>query len=228
MSGRTFDLGRVINDAKQVIVNPQRFYRTMPSTGGYADPALFVLVTGAISGVILFIINLLGLGTVNPMGSSGLLMLIIVPVGSLIASFVAAGILFLIWRLMGSNKNYQLAYRCVAYSMAIAPVMALLSIIPYIGNIVRAIWSCGLLYLASVEVHGLKAQTAKIVFGILAAISVVMMVKAESVNRNIADAAENFDKRLEDMSPEEANKAVGKFLQGLEKAAREAEQASKN
>ena len=38
-----FDFGTVIDDAKKVITDPIAFYRSMPTTGGYANPLIFAI-----------------------------------------------------------------------------------------------------------------------------------------------------------------------------------------
>jgi len=136
---------------------------------------------------------------------------------------------------MGSEKDYEIAYRCMAYSTAMLPVLVILSIIPYLSPIVRAIWTALLMIIASIEVHSLKALTAKIVFGIIGAISLFFGVSSEYAARNIQDMLnntasniensdffknlENLD-NLEDMTPEEAGEKVGEFLKGLEEGSK--------
>jgi len=111
----------------------------------------------------------------------------------------------------------------------------ILSIIPYLSPIVRAIWTALLMIIASIEVHSLKALTAKIVFGIIGAISLFFGVSSEYAARNIQDMLnntasniensdffknlENLD-NLEDMTPEEAGEKVGEFLKGLEEGSK--------
>lgn len=226
-----FNLATVIEDAKQVITNPAGFYREMPTTGGYANPLIFVVVMAAITGLIISLTTLIGLGNAMVAGGMAVASIIVFPIFAVIGSFIGAAIVFVIWKLMGSEKNYETAYRCIAYSMAIGPIIAIISIIPYLGTIVKSLWSAFLMYTASVEVHKLKAATAKIVFGVLAGLSVLIGVSSENAARNMqnmfdnaysdyseADIPEAFKnlENLENMTPEEAGKAAGEFLKGLE------------
>jgi len=161
-----FNLGTVIDTAKAVITSPVSFYKSMATGGGLAEPVIFVVVMAVLTAIVAMVYGILGLG----MGgvAIGIGAIIFIPIFSVIGSFIGAAILFVIWKLMGSDKNYETAYRCVAYAFAIVPVMAIISFIPYIAGIIQKIWSAFLMYVASTEVHKIKAQTAKIVFGILA------------------------------------------------------------
>jgi len=231
MSDSTFNLGTVIDDAKKVITNPVDFYRNMPTEGGYADPLIFVAVMGAVTGLLTTIFSLVGLGVPGGMiGGFALMAIIMIPIAFVIGSFIGAAIIFVVWKLMGSDKDYETAYRCTAYSFAISPVMAIISIIPYLAGIIKTLWGFFLLYVASIEVHQIKAQTAKIVFGVLTAIFVFVGFGAERSARNIAHWGDRAEKamsnanvpemfkdleNMEDMTPEEAGKQVGEFMKGL-------------
>ena len=238
MSENSFSLGTVVEDAKKVITNPADFYRQMPTTGGYADPLIFVVVMAAATGLLMSVLSLIGLGGGNAMMAGGMALaaVFVFPIFAVIGSFIGAAVIFVIWKLMGSEKNYEVAYRCAAYTAAILPIVTLLSIIPYIGTIIRTLWGSFLLYVASTEVHQLKEQTAKIVFGILAAIGVLFGISGEHASRNMQASFDRATeglpramKDLENMSAEETGEAVGDFLKGLEKAAREAkEEAEKD
>lgn len=226
-----FSLATVIEDAKKIITNPTGFYREMPTEGGYANPLIFVIVMGAITGIVISLTTLIGFGNALVAGGMALASIIVFPIFAVIGCFIGAAFVFVIWKLMGSEKNYEVAYRCVAYTMAIGPIIAIFSIIPYLGTIVKSLWSPFLLYIASTEVHNLKATSAKIVFGVLAVIGVMFGVNSEKAARNmqnvledtyseysqgeLPEAFKNLE-NIENMTPEEVGKAAGEFLKGLE------------
>ncbi|GHA19097.1 hypothetical protein GCM10008090_31090 [Arenicella chitinivorans] len=243
-----FDINSVIADAKKIITDPVGFYRNMPQTGGFVDPILFVVCMGLVTAVIGFVLNIIGLAKFNTMmgGAIGFGMLIGLPIMFVIGSFIGAAILFVIWKLMGSQKNYEVAYRATAYTTALAPIASALSIIPYVAGIVKTLWSCFLLYTASVEVHELKAQTAKIVFGIFAALGVISNVGSEHTVRKYSSMAKKWSseikhearegsiahslselENIEDMTPEEAGKQFGEFIKGMEKFSKGMEESIK-
>jgi len=241
MSDNTFNLGTVIDDAKKVITNPIEFYRNMPTEGGLSNPLIFVAVIGAITGLIISVYSIIGIGANNGMFAGGIAIgaIIVFPIMAVIGSFIGAAVIFVVWKLMGSDKTYEVAYRCTAYSFAIAPIVLLISFIPYIAGIIKTLWSCYLFYIASIEVHKLKAQTAKVVFGVFAVIGALMGVGSEHAARNFTNTFERAMsdsnipevfkdiENLEDMSPEEVGEKMGEFMKGLNKVLEEAEREAK-
>lgn len=220
-----FDLSKVINDALAVIRQPVEYYRSMPKSGGFAEPLIFVVVMAVAAAIIFSVFSLFGGGR---FAAAGIASLIFIPVMMLIWSFISAGIMFIIWKLMGSTENYETAYRCVASATAIFPITAVLSLIPYIGSIIGVVWGMYLMVIASVEVHGRERQTALIVFGILGFIAVIMNIGSEKAARQMEKHMGQFEEQMGktmeemgDMSPEEAGRAFGEFMKGLEKAAKE-------
>ncbi|MAT93057.1 MAG: hypothetical protein CME59_10695 [Halioglobus sp.] len=233
-----FDLGTVIAQATQVITDPGGFYRGMAKGGGYSEPLIFALVMGVVSGLVFGVLSIIGL---TGAGAAGLGAVIFMPIGLLIGSFIGAAILFVIWKLMGSPENYETAYRCVAYSTGILPVVTIIGIIPYLGTVVRVIWGIWLMIIASTEVHGRSQQTAMIVFGVLGLLGLFSGLSGEHASRNVQEAVERNAAELEqrmqslenlgvnkdgEIDPEKMGRAMGEFFKGMEEAAREAEQAA--
>lgn len=229
-----FDLGIVIQQAKQVISDPTGFYKSMQTTGGLAEPAIFVAVMGFAAGVIGAILSLLGGGL------GGIAGILIMPIAAVIGSFVAALIMFVIWKLMGSDRDYETAYRCLSASTALYPVAVLLSIIPYLGAMLAAAWGMYLMYIASLHIHKIKEETARLVIGILALLSVVSQCSAQSAARQaevraaeVEEAAESMSdayagalgelENIEDMTPEEAGRKFGEFVKGMSEGMEEFE-----
>ena len=230
---------RILDDARAVITKPADFYRNMPKSGGFGDPLVFVVVMGAITGVIVAIMSLVGLGGAAGMGIAGgvgLIAIITMPIFAIIGSFIGAAIMFVIWRLMGSEQSFETGYRCVAYASAIYPITTLLALVPYVGSLLGLAWMFYLMYVASIEVHGIAARTAMIVLGIIVGLLALLNIATERASRDMQANMEQFGKSFgdaigqvqtdtQDMTPEEAGRAFGEFLKGLEQAGREAEQA---
>lgn len=220
-----FDISKVLDDAVSVITNPTDFYRNMKREGGFAEPIIFLVVMAAVMGVIMTVFSLFGGGRIGAM-AVGFGAIIFMPIMALIMSFIAAGIMFVVWKLMGSNESFETAYRCIAYASAIYPIVAIVSLIPYIGTIIGVAWGTFLLFTASVEVHQLARKTAMIVIGILGFIILIMNVSGEIGSRHLESRMEQMGSSLEgmeDMTPEEAGKAVGEFLKGFEQGAGKSE-----
>ncbi len=217
-----FDLSVIVETAKRVITNPTEFYQSMAPNGGYGNPVVFVVVMGVAGGLIGSIWALMGAGPAAGI-ASGVATVVLLPIFLVIGSFIGGLVLFVIWKLMGSTYGYETAYRCVAFSMAILPVVAIANLIPYLGQILQTAWACWLLSIASIHVHKISEGTAKIVFGVLAFVLLISSVSAEYQARKLQKFAENFQEKLsaanplsEDMDATEMGKVATGFLTGLQ------------
>jgi hypothetical protein len=224
----SFDLGVLIDVARQVITKPADFYRGMDKSGGFQKPLIFVLVMAVAMALLTTVLSFAGLGQVGAM-AVGITTLIVMPIAAIIGSFIGAAIMFVIWKLMGSDEDYETAYRCVAYAAAIFPITSVIGIVPYIGSIVSIVWWMYLMTIASTLVHARREQTAFAVFGILGAILVMTNISGERQARRMQAEFEGMSETLgesfggalegmEDMSPEERGQAMGEFLRGLQEA----------
>lgn len=211
------DFSAIPNQTIKVITNPVGFYRDMPKGGGFIEPLIFLVVMAAIAGVLTAVLSLVGFGMTGMM-FVGFAAIIIVPIVAVIGSFIGAAIVYIIWLIMGSKESYETAYRCIAYASAIYPIAAIFGIIPYLGAIVGTAWGFYLVIVASIQVHKIKANLAYIVFGIIGALLIIMQVSSEYAARNFQSSMERFGGNMENMSPEEAGKAFGQFLKGLEQS----------
>jgi hypothetical protein len=218
----------IIDTAKQVIMDPVGFYRGMAKGGGFSDPLVFAVVLGVVTGIVQAIIGLVHLGpavsAVMALGS-----IIVMPIMVLIFGFVGAAIVFVIWKVMGSNESYETAYRCGAYASAISPITAVASLIPFVGSLVGLAWMTYLLVMASIEVHKIPAKKAWMVFGIIAAIFALMSLGAQAGARKAQRGMADFQKEMgmtpgKEMTPEEAGKAAATFMKAMqEQAAKQAQ-----
>lgn len=215
-------LSGVPGKMRAVLLSPAAFYREMPRTGGFVEPLVFAVVTGTLAAVVMVVMGMLGLGA-GSMLPLGFMAMILAPFLVAIGSFIGAGVIFVIWKLMGSSENYETAYRCVTSAYACAPVAALVAGIPYLGSLVQIAWPMALLAVASIEVHGREPRLAWGVFGALALLGAFSSLSAEYTARHLGDSLEGWSQRMEekygnpdDMTPEQAGKAVGEFLKGLQ------------
>jgi len=213
----------ILEKARTVLTAPGEFYRQMPKSGGFLEPMLFLIVMAIVGAIIFVTLGFLGLGSFSAMGV-GIGAMLFMPVMAVIGSFIGGGIMFVIWKLMGTQEPFEVAYRCVAYASAIYPVTALIGLVPYLGSVVGIAWGMYLMFIATKEVHQLNEKTASMVFGIIGLILIVSNISSEMAARRMAT---NFEKmvpameNIQNMEPEEAGKMVGEFLKGLEKAQKE-------
>ena len=221
----------IIDTAKQVIVNPAGFYRGMAKSGGFGAPLTFAVVLGVVTGLVQAVLGIVHLGPAVSVAMA-LGSIVIMPIMVLIFGFVGAAIVFVVWKLMGSNESYETAYRCGAYASAISPITAVASLIPGVGSLVGLGWMTYLLVMASIEVHKIPAKKAWLVFGIIAGIFALMTLGAQAGARKAQRSMAEFQKEIgatagKEMTPEEAGKAAATFLKAMQdQAAKQAQDSS--
>jgi hypothetical protein len=219
----------ILDSAIKVISNPAEFFRNMAKSGGFVDPLIFMVVMGVIGGVVRAILGVIHLGMAGSTAAA-LASVILVPVFALIFGFVGAAILFVIWKLMGSNESYETAYRCGAYASAISPITAVLGVIPFAGALIGLVWMLYLLVTASVEVHKIAAKTAWMVFGIIAAIlaltSTCSQIAARRMQRQAGAWEKEFGKSFKETTPEEASQAAAAMAKAMQEEMAKARKAA--
>lgn len=219
----------ILNAAIAVITKPAEFFRGMAKSGGFGEPLVFLVVMGVIGGVIRALLGVFHFGVVGST-LAAVASIIVVPIAVLIFGFIVAAILFVIWKLMGSNESYETAYRCAAYSAAISPITAVLDIIPFAGSLIGLAWGLFLLVNASVEVHKIAAKTAWMVFGIITAIMALMSTCGQLTARRIQKMGigEAYGTPGQEMTAEEAGKAAAAAMKAFqEESAKQAQEAKK-
>jgi type VI protein secretion system component VasK len=121
------------------------------------------------------------------------------PIAVAILSFIGAAIIFVIWKLIGSQENYETSYRCIAYLMALMPITAILSVIPYAGGIINMAIFIYYIVIASTQVHNIPSQKAWLVFGIIGIVLALFILRGEYTARNVSSQAEQWKKTSQEM-----------------------------
>jgi len=201
-----------------VIKDPVQFFRTMPRTGGFADPLIFVVAMSVASSLVAVPFWLLGVGPFAAFPGI-LFSFVVAPLMTALFSFVGAGVLFVLWRTLGSRESYEASYRCAAYMSALSPLAVPLSLLPYFGELIMVAWGFFLVVAASEQVHGIARQKARLVFGALAVVFALLAIGSQRAARSVqvrAGAVRDQLDKFEEMTPEEAGKAVGDLLKSLQ------------
>ncbi len=214
MEIKEIDFAVIPQKALSILTKPVDFFKTMHKTGGFLEPLIFALIMGIIAGILHAIISLVGLGYYSRGLMDSLGMIIIIPVAVIVGSFIGAAIMYVIWKLLGSQENYEVSYRCVAYIMVLAPIAAILGLIPYAGAILNAALGLIFIVLASIYVHSIPAKKALLVFGIIFAVILLIQLRAEYKMRNFANSADEVRKKMEELNRQ--------YKQQLEKQLEEA------
>jgi hypothetical protein len=214
MDSKGIDFAAIPGTAIRVLTSPAAFFREMPKKGGFVEPLVFMVAMGVAGGIIQAAVALLHLRAAAAAGM-GLSAIVAVPVMVAVFGFVGAAILFGIWKVMGSQEDYEAAYRCCAYLAAVSPVTILLGVVPYAGGALGLALMTYYLVIASVEVHKLPSQKSWMVFGIIGAFLALMGLSAEIAARRAAarmqESAKAWQQQGEAMQKgaEELQKALG-------------------
>ncbi len=229
MEAKAIDFAAILRTARKVITDPATFFREMPKSGGFVEPLVFMVVMGLASGILSGLLHALGslLGIhLYPGAAMGAISLVLLPVyfaiGSAIFGFVIAGVLFVIWKAMGSKESYETAYRCTAYLSAVSPITTVLGAIPYVGGALGLVVMLYYLVTASVATHGIPADKAWTVFGILTALLVILSVSTQFTARRFDRNIEQADEAWKDASEE-----MRKAAEEMQKAAEEMQRRMK-
>jgi hypothetical protein len=245
MDPKDINFAAMPQTAINVVTKPTEFFQGMPKTGGFLEPLAFAVIMGFIGGIIQALFNVIGLGRAAGYGGSmmaGFGVIILMPIFIAIGSFIGAAILFVIWKLMGSQEDYETAYRCGAYLSALAPITAVIGAVPYLGGIVSMAIYVLYLVIASAHVHHLPSQKSWLVFGIIGVVFAVIGVNAEYKARHISSSMEKWLRAGEEMrkeyqdktkdvqkSADEMRKQAEKMAKQLQEQAEEAKrQAERN
>ena len=226
---QTVNLTEIKDTAIKVLTSPAEFFREMPKTGGFVEPLIFMVIMGVIGGLIQSIFSIIGLRVASGM-VMGAASIILLPIVIGIFGFVGAAILFVIWKIMGSQEPYETAYRCTAYISALTPISALLGIIPYIGGAIGIALATYFIVIASIEVHKIPSQKAWLVFGIIGAIFVILSFSGEIASRRVARDANRLRQEAEKaskMMQQQAEDAAKKLQKSAEEAKKILEEAQK-
>jgi hypothetical protein len=178
-TGSPLNPSALLRDAVALFKSPRAFFRGLEKKGGYLRPVQTLAVWAVVSGVIGFLVGLLRpvpLGLVGGRAAQAL-GVVLGPLAALAVGFLIAGLLFVIWHLMGSKEDYQTSFRVWAFIAPVGAVGALLGIVPFLPLLTLA-YLVYLLVVASQEVHGIPAARSWIVWGVLGALAAVFMAVA--------------------------------------------------
>ncbi|ESP62777.1 hypothetical protein SMITH_41 [Smithella sp. ME-1] len=244
MDPKDINFAAMPQTAVNVVTKPTEFFQGMPKTGGFLEPLVFAVIMGFISGIIQALLNVIGFGPAAGYGGgmmSGFGAIIIMPIAVAIGSFIGGAILFVIWKIMGSQEDYETAYRCGAYLTALAPITSVVGAVPYLGGIISIVIYTFYLVMASVHVHNLPSQKSWLVFGIIGAIFAILGVSGEYKAKHMSsdmekwrEMGENMRKEYQDKTKdmqksademrEQAEKMAEQFKAQADEARRQAEQ----
>jgi len=200
MDARGIHYRDIPRTAISVVVRPAEFFRGMSKTGGFHEPFVFVIVMGLAACIVQVLLGLAGLGHVGNYGSGlmfSLTTIFAMPIAFAFLGFIGGGILYVVWKIAGSQENYETAYRSVAYLSALTPITAVIGVIPYAGALINS--GLYLFFLVSVShhVHGISPRKAWIIFGILMAAFAILLIRGEYKIRHMVSSMKDWRQTVE-------------------------------
>lgn len=209
MAKKGIDFAAMPATALKVITRPVAFYREMPKTGGLGEPLVFMLVMAVVTAVIDAVLGLIGVKFILSAGMA-VARIVIYPLVILAAGFIWALIMQAVWKAMGSKEPFETAFRCIAYVSALMPVLTIVAAIPQAGPFLSIVVWVYFYVTASIEAHGIKAQKAWTVFGIIGVVMYLVIVSSgmsdysyrqrmEKQNVEMQREMEQLQKKLDEM-----------------------------
>lgn len=177
-----------IGTAREVILNPVGFFRSMPRQGNFLPPIVFALICyevyailAGITSLVFGSVSTLGVGTAGDQAAGfasslfGLIIgIVLAPVVGALILFITAGIRhLLVMLLIGSgNAGFEATVRVQSYTF----VTRLIWWIPILGSLVGGIYGIVLSVVGIREVHNTTTGKALIVVLIPVAIALVLLL----------------------------------------------------
>lgn len=177
--------GRFVETMRGVLLDPTALFRSMRRTGGLGRPLTFGIagtLIGSLIGSLWQMMFMAGGGTfsdpsfggeaaVATLFSSGCI-IVVVPVVSVLAMFIAAGVYHLMLMLLGAARQpFETTMRVVAYSMGST---SLLQILPVCGSLVAAVWALVAYIIGLAQAH--EISTGKAAAAVLIPVAVCCVI----------------------------------------------------
>lgn len=182
-------IGSSPDTALRVLRDPQGFFAALPREGGYETPAIFAATMLVAYGAILAVYALFGPG-------SFFHALIVVPILASIGLLIGAAIVFFASQALGGEATFESSFRIVAYGTAIAPIGALVSIIPYAPLLANA-YGIYLTIVGVIAVNRVPETRAWRVLGGIGAVLLLLAFFATIASRRMEPALERLGREME-------------------------------
>lgn len=161
-------INSIISTLKESLLRPSDFFRKMPVSGGLGSPLFYAIILGTLGIMFALIWQILFGGVIEMVaqppgirreyGPGYLLALAILsPILVIIVVFIGSGILHLSLMIIGGNKKgFEATFRVVSYANG----TQILSMIPFCGGLIGAIWMIVLEIIGLKEAHGISGGKA--------------------------------------------------------------------
>jgi hypothetical protein len=183
MEEKSFDFNVFLNDSRKSLENPKEFFSTLSTSGGFAEPLIKAVIYGLATGIINYIWVLFGMYAVGA-GFWGFAVGPLAVVGSvfgaIIGLFIGGVILLVISAICDGNTDYEANVRVAASLMVMMPIGALFNVfhgvlfaLASLASLAVSAYGLWMMFNALVQTLKAKESSARVVFYVLLAISVL-------------------------------------------------------
>jgi len=171
----------MLQTIKVVLLEPSQAFSRIKVEGSLGESLVFVLILGTVAGYIGSLWQILfhlagfsmaagafperGTDLVALLGMTvyGAAVIVVVPIGVVVSSFIASGILHLCLMIVGgANRTFEATYAVVAY---VTGCTSLFNLVPMCGGLIAGVWAIVGEILGVREAH--KTTTGKAVLAVL-------------------------------------------------------------
>ncbi len=205
-----FSFAKMIADAKGALLDPKGHFSSMAVTGGLGEPIIKALIYGTVAGVFSFIWSVAGLTAIGGGGLGfltgnvvGIAALFGSIVGALIALFIGGVILLIISAICSGTTDFEANLRVTSDLMVLLPIKAALGFLVFLPALhtltmlVANLYGLWMLFHALKGVLQAKAETAKVITLVLAALLVIFSLIGMATHRAVKHLANRQEKILE-------------------------------
>jgi hypothetical protein len=209
MSSITFDLNLFLQESKNTLLNPKRYFSTMKIFGGLAEPLIKAAAYGMLTGLIYLIfwffrIKSFGAGYVGD--AAGFLAFIKIIIMTAISSAIGALLLVVISTSCRGNSDYEPNLRVTASLFAVMPVYAIFSVLwelnlylGIIGSFIISIYFIWILYSGLIVALKCKQKNVKFAlygFALIIVLLLMLNLRSSGKQENIKSEAKKPSKEI--------------------------------
>lgn len=206
MSSQNIDIGRILKESTETLLNPKEYFATTPLTGGFAEPVIKVAIYGTVAGLFSLLWTVMGLSALGGTmwsGAAGIMALIYSIIGAIVALFIGGAVMLVLSAICGGNKDYEANVRVAASLMVVYPINAfmgfLYGISTNLGSVVGlliSLYSVYLLYHAVIQALKGKESSARIVAIVLVLLTLLGSWGGRRASKNLQNYSDRFEREM--------------------------------
>ena len=184
MANENIDFNKILKDSRETLLNPKEYFKSMPLSGGLAEPLIKAAIYGTVAGLFGLLWSLLGWSVAGGFGgllggAMGIMVLIWSVVGAIIGVLLGGAIMLAISAICGGNQDFEANVRVAASIMVVYPISAFLSFLNVIsftfGGVLNLIVNFYSIYLIYRHIHYISSAVPH--FGYLLAFRIHLKKK---------------------------------------------------